>query len=203
MNVVWNVFNPLTAEQQQALLDHWTLRMLFILIVIQMRGWEVFMSVSVSYSKFTFHFHALWSIYFAAFDILRMKCDANQTSFFNSSLFLLRILLKLSKYLLHDAPYKMKFEVYFITNDAVMSPQRHSGTIRWSAQLTEGCWSILEAPRTQVSVGAHSACGQHAADGVNHAIKWKIDLLCCHRDKLQYSLPVGPPEETVRRGFNM
>lgn len=80
-----------------------------------------------------------------------------------------------------------------------MSPRRHSGAIWWWARLTEGCWSIPEALQTQLSVGAHSARGQHAADGVNHAIKWKIDLLCCHRDKLQYSLPIGPPEETEGR----
>lgn len=53
------------------------------------------------------------------------------------------------------------------------------------------------------SLGANSACGQHTADGVNHAIKWKIDLLCCHGDKIQdTSLPIGPPEETVRGIFN-
>lgn len=92
------------------------------------------------------------------------------------------------------------FKIFFITNDTVMSPWRHGGTIWWSAQLTEGCWSIPEALQTQLSAGANSACGQHAADGVNHAIKWKIDLLCCHRDKLQYSLPIVPPEET-RRGI--
>lgn len=43
---------------------------------------------------------------------------------------------------------------------------------------------VPEALQTQLSVGANSACGQHAADGVNHAIKWKIDLLCCHRDNI-------------------
>lgn len=95
------------------------------------------------------------------------------------------------------------FKIYFIPNDTVMSPQRHTSRIWWSAHSQQkGCRSIPEALQTQLSIGANSACGQQAADGVNHAIKWKIDLLCCHRDKLQYSPPTGPPEETVRGIFN-
>lgn len=31
-----------------------------------------------------------------------------------------------------------------------------------------------------LNTSAHSARGQLTADGLNHAIKWKIDLLCCH-----------------------
>ncbi len=71
-----------------------------------------------------------------------------------------------------------------------------------SCSLQKDAGQSLKPLQTQLSVGANSACGRHAADGVNHAIKWKIDLLCCHRDKLQYSLPVGPPEETARRVFS-
>lgn len=56
-------------------------------------------------------------------------------------------------------------------------------------------------PRTTLSV-QNSAHGQHKADGVNHAIKWKIDLLCCHRAMLQYTLSMGLPEENVRGILN-
>lgn len=33
-----------------------------------------------------------------------------------------------------------------------------------------------------LNTSVDSAHGQLTADGVNHAIKWKIDLLCCHWD---------------------
>lgn len=74
--------------------------------------------------------------------------DANQTPLFNSCLFLLKIKVNMGVCCVicsMSCFINWHFKIYFITNDTVMPPRRHSGTIWWSAQQTEGCWSIPEA----------------------------------------------------------
>lgn len=95
------------------------------------------------------------------------------------------------------------FKIYLITNDTVKPPLRDSDTIWWSAQPTEGCRSIPEALQKQLSWCKFSLWTAHSRWGKPcHQVENRPVVLSRRQDTRYNSLPIGPPEETVRGIFN-
>lgn len=176
-------------------MGHWSLKILLLFIKRLISFF--FILVSILYEdKIPFPWIMIQGQKGIIFHHLLSWSGAYQISLFNACSFLLEILPNLGKYKL-----LLKFEIPPFTLWLMALWCLLRSTKWWSAQLSEECWVDPQSPPHATLCWckfslwtARSRWGKPC-----HQVENRPVVL----SQRQYSLPVGPPEETVRRDIDM